>query len=476
MLLLVLTSALWTTSSVQADATVAPCKVGVVPLAAGASGFDVSCVQDTLGALGYPVAAEEAGVFGAATTQAVTDYQTVAQLPVTGFVDNDTATALGVWTPASGETVSAVVDETTTTEPSTTTTTTTATTTTTPPVTTTTTTTVAPASTAPAATTTTTVAPATTTPPAGCTVSATLRTGSTGQDVVCLQEAINRNRAAGIRVDGRFGPVTAGAVREFQGASGLPSTGVADSATLQRYGIWADPAPAPPPPSGGCTVSRTLRQGNSGPDVVCLQQAINRNRVSGIRVDGSFGPVTAGATGAFQGAVGLPVTGIADSATLQRYGIWNPTTPVAAPPPTTPQTSAAGAGLPANSGSGRRIVYSRAQQRIWAVDANGNVAKTHRVSGRMYEPYAGTYRVFSRSLHTYSADNPAVRWRYMVRFARGPGGGNIGFHEIPNRNGRPLQTKEQLGLPLSGGCVRQSSDDALWIWNWAGTGTVVVVL
>jgi len=132
--------------------------------------------------------------------------------------------------------------------------------------------------------------------------------------------------------------------------------------------------------------------------------------------------------------------------------------------------------LPSHSGSGRRIVYDRAQQRVWAVDANGRVVKMHRVSGRVHEPGAGTYRVFSRSISTYSKDNPAVRWRYMVRFAHGPNGGNIGFHEIPTKRGRPLQGESQLGRPLSGGCVRQSHDDAVWMWNWAGIGTKVVVL
>jgi hypothetical protein len=64
----------------------------------------------------------------------------------------------------------------------------------------------------------------------------------------------------------------------------------------------------------------------------------------------------------------------------------------------------------------------------------------------------------------------------MVRFAYGPGGGRIGFHEIPNKNGVPLQSYAQLGQPLSGGCVRQTTADAIWMWNWAGIGTTVVVL
>ena len=31
-------------------------------------------------------------------------------------------------------------------------------------------------------------------------------------------------------------------------------------------------------------------------------------------------------------------------------------------------------------------------------------------------------------------------------------------------------------VALSGGCVRQTTDDAIWMWNWAGLGTTVVVL
>ncbi len=64
----------------------------------------------------------------------------------------------------------------------------------------------------------------------------------TGQDVVCLQEAINRDRASDIAVDGIYGPATADAVGGFQNAVGLPPTGVAEPTTLQRYGIWSGAA------------------------------------------------------------------------------------------------------------------------------------------------------------------------------------------------------------------------------------------
>ena len=61
-------------------------------------------------------------------------------------------------------------------------------------------------------------------------------------------------------------------------------------------------------------------------------------------------------------------------------------------------------------------------------------------------------------VHVSVAD-PDVKWRYMVRFAYGPGGGRIGFHEIPTRFGVPLQSESQLGQPLSGGCVRQRTSE-----------------
>ncbi|MEM9514168.1 MAG: L,D-transpeptidase [Actinomycetota bacterium] len=143
------------------------------------------------------------------------------------------------------------------------------------------------------------------------------------------------------------------------------------------------------------------------------------------------------------------------------------------PPPPPPEWV-----LPANSGEGRRVVYSKSIQRVWAVDANGVVAKTHKVSGRQtpLDPRPGTYSVWSRSLHTFAIQNPTITWKYMVRFAHGGQGGNIGFHEIPFQYGRPVQSISQLGQPLSGGCVRQATPDAIWMWNWAQLGTTVVVL
>ncbi len=149
------------------------------------------------------------------------------------------------------------------------------------------------------------------------------------------------------------------------------------------------------------------------------------------------------------------------------------TTTLPPPPPTIPEWV-----LPAGSGSGRRAVYSKSRQRVWAVSDSGEVLKTHRVSGKLKwcDPRVGTYSVFSRSRYTNSIQNPAIKWGYMVRFTKGCNGDNIGFHEIPKKYGNPVQSVWQLGTPLSDGCIRQAIPDAVWMWNWAWIGTKVVVL
>lgn len=156
-------------------------------------------------------------------------------------------------------------------------------------------------------------------------------------------------------------------------------------------------------------------------------------------------------------------------------------TPTDPPPPTTTTTTLPPhLQLPANSGEGRRVVYHKSRQRVWTVEADGTVSKTHPVSGNLTwsKPHAGTYQVFSRSSYTCNIKNRSICWRYMVRFAKGPSGDNIGFHEIPtNTNtGNRVQSISQLGTPLSGGCVRQSTPDAQYMWAWAPIGTQVVVI
>lgn len=62
-----------------------------------------------------------------------------------------------------------------------------------------------------------------------------------------VQGALNRESAVSLEEDGRLGPLTAAALRQFQAEEGLPVTGAIDSATLQALDLSemdADRAPA----------------------------------------------------------------------------------------------------------------------------------------------------------------------------------------------------------------------------------------
>ncbi|MCL1599191.1 MAG: L,D-transpeptidase, partial [Actinomycetia bacterium] len=129
-----------------------------------------------------------------------------------------------------------------------------------------------------------------------------------------------------------------------------------------------------------------------------------------------------------------------------------------------------------NVGSGKRIIYSNSQQRIWLIDQNNVLVDTYLVTGRKGIPYNGTYRVFSKSVNAW-APYGGITMKHMVRFVRPGTWGNqwsYGFHSIPRySDGRPMQTEDQLGTFRSGGCVRQADHKATALFAWADIGTVV---
>ena len=132
--------------------------------------------------------------------------------------------------------------------------------------------------------------------------------------------------------------------------------------------------------------------------------------------------------------------------------------------------------LPANSGTGRRIVFAMADQRVWLVgDEDDDVERTYLVSGSLTDNlHPGTYSVYSKSVDAVGIDDSGTM-KYMVRFAHGPNAA-IGFHDIPVLDGAQVQTPDQLGTPQSHGCIRQLRADAKALWDFAPVGTTVVVV
>lgn len=133
--------------------------------------------------------------------------------------------------------------------------------------------------------------------------------------------------------------------------------------------------------------------------------------------------------------------------------------------------------LPIFSGMGRRIVYDMGAMHVWLVEADGTVARDYPVSGHKArkQPGVGEFWVFSKSRYTGVANSP-TRMEFMVRFARGGTGAAIGFHSIPTKHGRPIQSADQLGRSLSAGCVRQEYANAQFLFDWAPEGTKVYVV
>lgn len=138
--------------------------------------------------------------------------------------------------------------------------------------------------------------------------------------------------------------------------------------------------------------------------------------------------------------------------------------------------SAARPGPPPHSGRDRRVVFDISAQRVWIVGADGSERATYLVSGsRTDNLRPGRYEVFSRSKHAIGYGRHSTM-DYFVRFAHGENAA-IGFHDIPvDRDGEPVQAIGELGTPQSAGCIRQKRVDAQRMWQFAGTGTRVVVV
>ena len=146
---------------------------------------------------------------------------------------------------------------------------------------------------------------------------------------------------------------------------------------------------------------------------------------------------------------------------------------------------------PRDGGKGRRIVYDKALMYLWIVGSDGTVVRRYPVTGRWDRPTKGSYRIYSKSVDSMNTHSE-VTFKYMVRFAWGSKDteASIGFHTIPvyyanhvdrdgekHAKGSRMTTRTQLGLPIAtGGCIRQSDEDALFLYRWSRVGDKVVVL
>jgi lipoprotein-anchoring transpeptidase ErfK/SrfK len=238
--------------------------------------------------------------------------------------------------------------------------------------------------------------------------------------------------------------------------------------------------------------SEKLVLDDTGPDVRCLQQGLINAGYTSVEVTGTFDAATFAAVKQLQTERDLFVDGVVGRETAMSIGIWpdEESFVIRTPPPPPgakdswgfPLSSVSSTGenappLPPNSGSGKRVVYDRRGQRVWAVDENEQVIRSWLVSGSKYgNEQPGEHVVYSRS-EMSSAWNFQAKLPLMIRYQK-TAIGAIGFHGIPIRvsDGQPYQTEAELGTRLSGGCQRQANADAAFLWAFAPVGTKVVVI
>lgn len=242
-----------------------------------------------------------------------------------------------------------------------------------------------------------------------------------------------------------------------------------------------------------CIIEATrLALGDSGPDVSCLQLGLVNAGFLDHAPTGQFDAQTHAAVERLQTERHLFVDGVVGRETALSIGVWPDeesfVVRTAAPAPGTedswgfPLSSVSSTGadappVPADSGSGRRVVYERKGQRVWAIDDDEQVIRSWLVSGSKYgNEMPGFHEVYSRSEQSTAWNGQAIL-PLMIRYLE-TDIGHIGFHGIPVHvsDGSDYQTEAELGTRLSGGCQRQANPDAAFLWAFAPVGTTVVVI
>ena len=179
----------------------------------------------------------------------------------------------------------------------------------------------------------------------------TVRLGTSGPEVLRLQERLTQLGYYDATTDGVCKADDAAAIRLFQERNGLKADGVAGYATQVRlYAEDAVPYVSAAVPVSADT-SATLRLGMTGSAVKQMQQRLKDLGYFSGTPDGKFGTATANALISFQGNNKLTRDGVAGPKTLQKlYGSSAVAAKAAATP--TPKASAKATPTPAPAASG----------------------------------------------------------------------------------------------------------------------------
>ncbi|WP_330339314.1 hypothetical protein [Streptomyces sp. NBC_00557] len=134
--------------------------------------------------------------------------------------------------------------------------------------------------------------------------------------------------------------------------------------------------------------------------------------------------------------------------------------------PATPKTPAAPA-LPDDSGTGRRIVYSLSEKRVWLVDATGKPTRTFTVWPGTVNPQPGRYSITLRTQSLRGSDG--VQVEHIMYFTKAQGV-NIAFSNALDGSSPPPADGKKLGG------IRLHKEDGAALWSFGDQGTGVTVV
>lgn len=161
----------------------------------------------------------------------------------------------------------------------------------------------------------------------------TVKKGSEGWEAKEVQRRLYDLGYLKVKPDGKFGDQSVRALKAFQSDNGLKADGVAGVATCEalfdpnalKVGTTATPVPAVVTPTpvvnvitaapSSSTTWQTIRPGDGGDDVAQLQEALIELGYLTGKADGNYGSKTTAAVKAFQKANGLTVDGVAGADT-----------------------------------------------------------------------------------------------------------------------------------------------------------------
>ncbi|MFG2603953.1 hypothetical protein ACGFT2_10450 [Streptomyces sp. NPDC048514] len=123
--------------------------------------------------------------------------------------------------------------------------------------------------------------------------------------------------------------------------------------------------------------------------------------------------------------------------------------------------------LPDESGTGRRIVYSLGEKRVWLVDATGRAGRTFTVWPGTVGPQPGRYSITLRTQSLRGSDGVPIE--HVMYFTKASGV-NIAFSNALDGSSPPPANGQKLGG------IRLHKGDGAALWSFGDKGTPVSVV